>query len=166
MAAGPPGSLPAVARSNGIGLRRVTDMLRLTGLEAVADRRLKGFSLGMRQRLGIAIALLGDPQVLMFDEPVNGLDPEGITWFRQFFRELAAQGRTIFVSSHVMSEMELTADHLVIVGRGRLIADTPNRAHRVQRARDVLVRSPRADELAALITAAARPSRRTAAGSP
>ena len=117
--------LASIAQSNGIGRGRVAEMLRLTGLEAVANRRLKGFSLGMKQRLGIAVALLGDPPVLMFDEPVNGLDTEGIAWIRQFMRALAADGRTVLVSSHLMSEMAQTADRLIVVGRGRLIADTP-----------------------------------------
>ena len=115
----------SVAQSNGIGRRRVTEVLGLTGLESVADRRVKGFSLGMKQRLGIALALLGDPPVLMFDEPVNGLDPEGVHWIRQLFKSLAGEGRTVFVSSHLMSEMALTADHLIIIGRGRLLADMP-----------------------------------------
>src|SRR5215468_3790051 len=90
----------------------------------VADKRIKGFSLGMSQRLGIAAAMLGDPQVLMFDEPVNGLDPEGILWIRQFMQDEAARGRTVFVSSHLMSEMALTAEHLIVIGRGKLLADT------------------------------------------
>ena len=142
----------SIAQANGIGRRRVTDVLRLTGLEAVARRRVGGFSLGMKQRLGIAAALLGDPPVLMFDEPVNGLDPEGIHWIRGFFRELAADGRTVLVSSHLMSEMEQTADHLVIIGRGRLIADVPTGELIESSARrDVLVRCPRAAELAELI---------------
>jgi ABC-2 type transport system ATP-binding protein len=146
--------LLSIAQSNGIGRRRVAEMLGLTGLEAVADRRLKGFSLGMKQRLGIATALLGDPPILMFDEPVNGLDTEGILWIRQFFRELAAQGRTVLVSSHLMSEMAQMADHLIVIGRGKLLADMPaaqlieSSAHH-----DVLIRSPRAAELAALLTA-------------
>jgi ABC-2 type transport system ATP-binding protein len=116
--------LTSIAQSNGIDRRRVTEMLQLTGLEAVANRRLRGFSLGMKQRLGIAVALLGDPPVLMFDEPVNGLDTEGIAWIRQFFKALAADGRTVLVSSHLMSEMAQTADRLIVIGRGRLIADT------------------------------------------
>jgi ABC-2 type transport system ATP-binding protein len=146
--------LLAIAQSNGIGRSRVTEVLRLTGLEAVARRRAGGYSLGMKQRLGIAAALLGDPPVLMFDEPVNGLDPEGIHWIRGFFRELAGQGRTVLVSSHLMSEMAQTADHLVIIGRGRLLADTSTAALIESSARhDVLVRSPRAAELAALLTA-------------
>ena len=116
-------------------------MLGLTGLESVARRRVGGFSLGMKQRLGIAAALLGDPPVLMFDEPVNGLDPEGIGWIRGFFRELAADGRTVLVSSHLMSEMAQTADHLVIIGRGRLLADVPTQELIESSARrDVLVR--------------------------
>ena len=102
-------------------------MLSLVGLESVARRRVGGFSLGMRQRLGIAGALLGDPPLLLFDEPVNGLDPEGIRWIRGFLRSLAAEGRTVLVSSHLMSELEDTADHLVVIGRGRLIADTSMR---------------------------------------
>jgi ABC-2 type transport system ATP-binding protein len=144
--------LAAIAQSNGIGRGRVTEMLQLTGLEAVANRRLKGFSLGMKQRLGIAAALLGDPPVLMFDEPVNGLDTEGIAWIRQFLKALAADGRTVLVSSHLMSEMAQTADHLVIIGRGRLLADLPT-AELTGARRDVLLRSPRAAELAELITA-------------
>ena len=146
--------LASVARSNGIGRPRVTEVLRLTGLEAVANRRVKGFSLGMKQRLGIAAALLGDPPVLMFDEPVNGLDPEGVRWIRGFFRELATQGRTVLVSSHLMSEMALTADHLIIIGRGKLLADMPTAALISSSGRgDVLLRSPRAAELTGLITA-------------
>jgi ABC-2 type transport system ATP-binding protein len=146
--------LLSVAQSNGIGRRRVAEMLQLTGLEAVADRRLKGFSLGMKQRLGIAVALLGDPPVLMFDEPVNGLDTEGIAWIRQFMRALAADGRTVLVSSHLMSEMAQTADRLIVIGRGRLIADTTTAQLIESSTRsDVLVRSPRAAELASLIKA-------------
>ena len=144
----------SIAQSNGIGRRRVTEMLRLTGLEAVAGRRVGSFSLGMKQRLGIAVALLGDPPVLMFDEPVNGLDTEGIAWIRQFFKALAADGRTVLVSSHLMSEMAQTADHLIVIGRGRLLADVPT-ATLIESStrRDVLVRSPRADELAGLMAA-------------
>jgi ABC-2 type transport system ATP-binding protein len=144
----------SIARSNGIDRRRVAEVLRLTGLEAVAHRRLKGFSLGMKQRLGIAVALLGDPPVLMFDEPVNGLDTEGIAWFRQFIKALAGRGRTVLVSSHLMSEMAQTADHLIVIGRGRLIADVST-AQLIESStrRDVLVRSPQAAELAGLMTA-------------
>jgi ABC-2 type transport system ATP-binding protein len=146
--------LRSMAQANGIGQQRVTDVLRLTGLEAVARRRVGGFSLGMKQRLGIAAALLGDPPVLMFDEPVNGLDPEGILWIRGFFRELAADGRTVLVSSHLMSEMAQVADHLVVIGRGRLLADVST-AELIESSarRDVLLRSPRAGELAGLIKA-------------
>jgi ABC-2 type transport system ATP-binding protein len=115
--------LLGLAKTNGIGRRRVDEVLGLVGLAEVARKRSKGFSLGMRQRLGIAAALLGDPQILMFDEPVNGLDPEGILWIRTLMRSLAAEGRTVFVSSHLMSEMEHTADHLLVIGRGRLLAD-------------------------------------------
>jgi ABC-2 type transport system ATP-binding protein len=142
----------SIAQANGITKPRVTEVLGLTGLEAVARRRVGDFSLGMKQRLGIAAALLGDPPVLMFDEPVNGLDPEGIHWIRGFFRELAADGRTVLVSSHLMSEMAQTADHLVIIGRGRLLADVPT-AELIESSarRDVLLRTPRAAELAELI---------------
>ena len=146
--------LLSIARSNGIGRRRVAAVLQAAGLEAVAGRRIRSFSLGMKQRLGIAAALLGDPPVLMFDEPVNGLDPEGTHWIRQLFRSLAAEGRTVFVSSHLMSEMAVTADHLIIIGRGRLLADTSMEDFTSSSARrDVLVRSPRAGELAGLLTA-------------
>ena len=113
-----------LALSNDIPLRRVDDVLDLVGLSSVANRRAGKFSLGMSQRLGIAGATLGDPQVLLFDEPVNGLDPEGIRWVRHFLRDLAAEGRTVLVSSHLISEMALTADRLVVIGRGRLISDT------------------------------------------
>ncbi|HEY3006906.1 MAG TPA: ATP-binding cassette domain-containing protein [Micromonosporaceae bacterium] len=113
-----------MAHSNGLSRRRVDEVLEQVGLASVAKRRAGGFSLGMRQRLGIAGALLGDPPVLMFDEPVNGLDPEGIVWIRGLLRSLATEGRVIFVSSHLMSELEDTADHLLVLGRGRLIADT------------------------------------------
>ncbi|MBP2707565.1 ATP-binding cassette domain-containing protein [Microbispora sp. RL4-1S] len=113
-----------LAQSNGIGRRRIREVLELVGLAEVARRRPGGFSLGMRQRLGIAAALLGDPPVVLLDEPVNGLDPEGIRWIREFMRGLAAEGRTVLVSSHLMSEMALTADHLIVIGRGRLIVDT------------------------------------------
>ena len=147
--------LLSIAQSNGIGRRRVTELLQLTGLEAVVGRRVKGFSRGMKQRLGIAAALLGDPPVLLLDEPANGLDPEGIHWIRLLFKSLAAEGRTLLVSSHLMSEMALTADRLIIIGRGRLLADTPTeRFVDSSVRRDVLVRSPGAGELARLLTAA------------
>lgn len=115
--------LKGLARSNGIDLSRVQQVLEVVGMAEVADRRAGGYSLGMRQRLGIAAALLGDPPVLLFDEPVNGLDPEGIVWIRQFMRTLAAGGRTVLVSSHLMSEMAQTADHLIVIGRGKLLRD-------------------------------------------
>jgi ABC-2 type transport system ATP-binding protein len=146
--------LLSVALSNGIRRSRVTQVLELTGLDSVAGKRVRGYSLGMKQRLGIAAALLGDPPVLMFDEPVNGLDPDGVRWIRQLLRQLAADGHTVLVSSHLMSEMALTADHLIVIGRGRLLADTPTDSLTKSSARaDVLVRSPGARELAALLTA-------------
>ncbi|WP_240982846.1 ABC transporter ATP-binding protein, partial [Streptomyces sp. S3(2020)] len=115
--------LLCLAQLSGIPARRVDEVLGVVGLQDVARKRSKGFSLGMGQRLGIAAALLGDPQVLLFDEPVNGLDPEGILWVRNLMKSLAAEGRTVFVSSHLMSEMALTADHLIVIGRGQLLAD-------------------------------------------
>jgi ABC-2 type transport system ATP-binding protein len=113
-----------LAKTNSIGSGRIASTLEQVGLAGVARRRVGGFSLGMRQRLGIAAALLGDPGVLIFDEPVNGLDPQGVRWIRELMRALAAEGRTVLISSHLMSEMELTADRLIIIGRGRLLADT------------------------------------------
>jgi ABC-2 type transport system ATP-binding protein len=113
-----------LARTNGIGAGRVADTLDQVGLTDAARTRVGRFSLGMRQRLGIAAALLGDPGVLIFDEPVNGLDPQGVRWIRELMRSLAAEGRTVLISNHLMSEMELTADRLVIIGRGRLLLDT------------------------------------------
>ncbi|MFI6641189.1 ABC transporter ATP-binding protein [Streptomyces sp. NPDC050504] len=115
--------LLSLAQLSGIPAARVDEVLGVVGLQEVAKKRSKGFSLGMGQRLGIAAALLGDPQVLLFDEPVNGLDPEGILWVRNLMKKLASEGRTVFVSSHLMSEMALTADHLVVIGRGQLMAD-------------------------------------------
>ncbi|MBT2478111.1 AAA family ATPase [Streptomyces sp. ISL-94] len=115
--------LSALARSNRIPLTRVDEVLQEVGLAKAAARRIGGFSLGMKQRLGIAGALLGDPPVLLFDEPLNGLDPEGVLWVRGLFRRLASEGRTVFVSSHMMAEMEHTADRLIVIGQGRLIAD-------------------------------------------
>ncbi|MFD5462303.1 ABC transporter ATP-binding protein [Kitasatospora sp. NPDC127059] len=114
-----------LAQSNRIPERRVDEVLALVGLTPVARKRARGFSLGMGQRLGIASALLGDPEIVMFDEPVNGLDPEGILWIRNLMKRLAGEGRTVFVSSHLMSEMAVTADHLVVIGKGRLLADLP-----------------------------------------
>lgn len=117
--------LLALAATHRIPRRRVDEVIAITGLESVARKRVGGFSLGMGQRLGIAAALLGDPATLILDEPVNGLDPEGVIWVRELARSLAAQGRTIFLSSHLMSEMAQTADHIIVLGRGRVIADAP-----------------------------------------
>jgi ABC-2 type transport system ATP-binding protein len=117
------GHLAWLADSNGIGRRRVAEVLGLVGLSDVAGKRVGTFSLGMNQRLGIAAALLGDPETLMFDEPINGLDPDGIVWIRNLMKSLAAEGRTVFLSSHLMSEMAQTADHLLVIARGRIIAD-------------------------------------------
>lgn len=115
--------LLSIAQSNGIGRRRVEEVLDIVGLTSVAKRRAGLFSMGMSQRLGIGVALLGDPGLLIFDEPVNGLDPEGIVWIRNLMRSLASKGRTVFVSSHLMAEMALTADHVIVIGRGRLLAE-------------------------------------------
>jgi ABC-2 type transport system ATP-binding protein len=117
--------LRALARSNGIGVGRVEKVLETVGLTDVAGKQVGGFSLGMAQRLGIAAALLGDPGTLILDEPLNGLDPDGVRWVRTLLRSMAAEGRTVLLSSHLMSEMQLTADHLVVIGRGRLVADQP-----------------------------------------
>ncbi len=145
--------LRALAASNGLPRRRVDEVLDTTGITSVAGKRIKGFSLGMNQRLGIAAALLGDPKVLMFDEPINGLDPEGIQWIRQLMRRLASEGRTVFVSSHLMSEMSQTADHLIVIGRGRLIADLSTGDFiRKSSSNHVRVRSPQRDRLAELLT--------------
>ena len=119
--------LRVAARTNGIPLSRVDELLEEVGLAAVGGRRVKDYSLGMRQRLGIAAALLGDPEVLLFDEPVNGLDVDGVRWIRGLFRDLAAEGRTVLVSSHLMGEMQQTADHLLVIGRGELVADASTR---------------------------------------
>jgi hypothetical protein len=116
--------LLALAQTNGVPAKRVSEVIDMVGLAGVAGKRVGGFSLGMGQRLGVAAALLGDPQTVVLDEPVNGLDPEGVLWIRHLLRALADEGRTVFISSHLMSEMALTAQHLIIVGRGRLIADT------------------------------------------
>ena len=147
--------LLCLAQTNGISPRRVAEVLDIVGLSDVAGKRSKGVSLGMSQRLGIAAAMLGDPQVLMFDEPVNGLDPEGILWIRNLMRSLAADGRVVFVSSHLMSEMENTADHLIVVGRGRLIADC-GMAEFIERSsgQAVMVRTPSQDVLARAVAAA------------
>jgi ABC-2 type transport system ATP-binding protein len=145
--------LRALAVTNGIGRARVDEVIDMVGLGEVADRRVGGFSLGMAQRLGIAAALLGDPAVVLLDEPVNGLDPDGIRWIRQLLRGLAADGRTVFVSSHLMGEMALTADHLVIVGRGRLIADVSMAEMTASASGQVRVRTTRADDLGRLLSA-------------
>ena len=147
--------LLALAQTNGIGRDRVDEVLGIVGLADVAGKRSKGFSLGMRQRLGIAAALLGDPQILMFDEPVNGLDPEGILWIRTLMRSLAGEGRTVLVSSHLMSEMESTADHLLVIGRGRLLADC-GMAEFIARGsgQAVLVRTAQPDVLSRVVAAA------------
>src|SRR5690625_4443697 len=146
--------LRAIAATHGIPRSRVTDVIEMTGLRAVAHKRVGGFSLGMGQRLGIAAALLGDPRTLILDEPVNGLDPEGVKWVRNIVRYLASEGRTVFLSSHLMSEMSLTADHLLVIGRGKTIAGGP-----VQEIIDAVqgtsatVRTPRPAELAAALEA-------------
>jgi ABC-2 type transport system ATP-binding protein len=156
--------LLAMAQTHGIARRRVSEVIDLVGLSEVAHQRAGGFSLGMGQRLGIAAALLGDPSTVILDEPANGLDPEGILWIRTLLRSLAAEGRTVFLSSHLMSEMAQTAEHLVVVGRGRLIADTTvaEIVGRASRDAMVLVRTSQADELAGAlrrdgVTVRARP---------
>jgi len=147
--------LLCLAETNDLPRRRVGEVLELVGLTQVARKRSSGFSLGMGQRLGIAAALLGDPAILMFDEPVNGLDPEGILWIRNLMKSLAAQGRTVFVSSHLMSEMGNTADHLIVIGRGKLIADCTV-AEFIERnsQRSVRVRTPQGAALAKAVEAA------------
>ncbi|MGX7673267.1 ABC transporter ATP-binding protein [Plantactinospora sp. DSM 117369] len=144
-----------LAQSNRIPRSRVAEVLSLVGLQSVAKRRVGGFSLGMVQRLGIAAALLGDPPVLLFDEPVNGLDPEGIRWIRELMRGLAAEGRAVFVSSHLMSEMALTADHLVVIGQGRLLADTGMREFvEANSGTAVRIRTPEPERLRGVLVAA------------
>jgi len=144
--------LRCLAHTHGLPPRRVDEVIALTGLGGVAGKRAGGFSLGMRQRLGIAAALLGDPQALLLDEPVNGLDPEGVLWIRTMMKQLAAEGRTVLVSSHLMNEMAVTADHLIVIGRGRLLADCPaaefTGRHSGQRVR---VRTPDAARLAGVV---------------
>jgi ABC-2 type transport system ATP-binding protein len=145
--------LLSLAQTHGIPKRRVSDLIELVGLEAVAKKRAGQFSLGMGQRLGIAAALLGDPEVVMLDEPVNGLDPEGIRWIRDLLKSLAAEGRTVFLSSHLMSEMAMTADHLIVIGRGKLIADESVRDFVRRHSRNIVrVRSPQAAELAEVVS--------------
>ena len=149
--------LRALARSNALPAGRVDEVLDMVGLASVARKRVKGYSLGMSQRLGIAAALLGDPEVLLFDEPVNGLDPEGILWIRNLMRSLAGQGKTVLVSSHLMSEMAQTADQLLVIGRGRLLADVSTDQFvdggGVGGRSPVLVRSPAREELGRLLIA-------------
>ena len=141
--------LLAMAATHGIPKRRVHEVIGMTGLDSVAGKRVGSYSLGMGQRLGIAAAMLGDPATLILDEPVNGLDPEGVLWVRQFARHLAGQGRTVFLSSHLMSEMAQTADHIVVLGRGRVLADAPVETILAGAARQaVRVRTPQAEELA------------------
>ena len=153
--------LRQLAASNGISTKRVEEVLEITGLTSVAKKRVKGFSLGMGQRLGIAAALLGDPGVLLFDEPVNGLDPEGVKWVRETCRRLAGEGRTVFISSHLMSEMAQTADHLLVIGRGRILTAGPVNDVIASATTDrVRVASPQATQLAELMASrnlAARP---------
>jgi ABC-2 type transport system ATP-binding protein len=146
--------LLAMAATHGIATRRVDEVIELTGLQSVASKRVGGFSLGMGQRLGIAAALLGDPRTLILDEPVNGLDPEGVLWVRNIAKYLASEGRTVFLSSHLMSEVALTADHVIVIGRGRILADSPVAEFVDGAARKtVRVRSPQATELADLLKA-------------
>jgi ABC-2 type transport system ATP-binding protein len=147
--------LLALAQSNAIPVSRVDEVLGLVGMEGVAGKRVGGFSLGMGQRLGIAAALLGDPPVLMFDEPLNGLDPEGIVWIRQLMQHLAGEGRTVFVSSHLMNEMAVTADHLIVIGQGKLLRDEGmNEFVESSSQHWVLVRSPQLAELSSQLEAA------------
>jgi ABC-2 type transport system ATP-binding protein len=143
-----------LAQTQGLPSRRVDEVLDLVGLREVARKRTKGYSLGMGQRVGIAAAMLGDPSVLLLDEPVNGLDPEGILWVRNLIKKLAGEGRTVFVSSHLMNEMAVTADHLIVIGKGKLIADCSTHEF-ISRSseKSVLVRSPDAAQLADLIDA-------------
>jgi ABC-2 type transport system ATP-binding protein len=146
--------LLAMAATHGIGKARVQEVIGMTGLESVARKRVGGFSLGMGQRLGIAAAMLGDPATLILDEPVNGLDPEGVLWVRNLVRHLASEGRTVFLSSHLMSEMAQTADHLIVLGRGRIVADAPVSDILAGAARGVVqLRSPQADRLLEILSA-------------
>jgi ABC-2 type transport system ATP-binding protein len=148
------GHLLAIAATHSIPRARVDEVIGLTGLDAVAGKRVGGFSLGMGQRLGIAAALLGDPATLILDEPVNGLDPEGVIWVRKLARHLAGEGRTVFLSSHLMSEMAQTADHIVVLGRGRVIADAAvSEILALASGTAVRVRTPDAERFAALLTA-------------
>ncbi|MEU0084200.1 ATP-binding cassette domain-containing protein [Streptomyces sp. NPDC006274] len=158
-------NLLCLAQSNRIPERRVGEVLDLVGLTPVARKKSKGFSMGMGQRLGIASALLGDPEILMFDEPVNGLDPEGIHWIRNLMKTLAQEGRTVFVSSHLMSEMALTADHLIVIGQGKLLADTSMADFIHENSRSyVRVRSPQQEQLRDLLHAAGMTAVETGSG--
>jgi ABC-2 type transport system ATP-binding protein len=158
--------LLALARSNGISRARVDELVDFVGLTGVARKRVGGFSLGMGQRLGIAAALLGNPGTLILDEPANGLDPEGIRWIRDLMRDVAAEGRTVLVSSHLMSEMAQTADQLIVIGRGRLLADTTVEEFIQRGASDVIrVRSPQLPQLAALLVAPGVTAEQSADGS-
>ncbi|MEU1084798.1 ATP-binding cassette domain-containing protein [Streptomyces sp. NPDC005908] len=157
--------LLCLAQTQGIGRRRVEEVIEQVGLAPVARKRAGGFSLGMGQRLGIAAALLGDPAALVLDEPVNGLDPEGILWIRTLMKSLAAEGRAVFVSSHLMNEMAVTADHLVVIGRGRLVADCSTEEF-IERStqQSVLVRTPDGGQLAELLRGKGASVSRTAGG--
>jgi ABC-2 type transport system ATP-binding protein len=157
--------LRVMAATTGIGRRRVDEVIEMVGLADVASQRAGSFSLGMGQRLGIASALLADPQTLILDEPVNGLDPDGVRWIRNLLRRLADEGRTVFLSSHLMSEMALTADHVIVVGRGRLIRDQSMAEFIAAASAEVVrVRSPQARELAGLLTGEGVTVRDTADG--
>ncbi|MBC2869380.1 ABC transporter ATP-binding protein [Streptomyces mexicanus] len=157
--------LLCLAQTQGIGRHRVEEVIEQVGLASVAHKRAGGFSLGMGQRLGIAAALLGDPAALVLDEPVNGLDPEGIVWIRNLMKSLAAEGRAVFVSSHLMNEMAVTADHLIVIGRGRLVADCSTEEF-IERSteRSVLVRTPDGTQLAGLLRREGATVTRTAEG--
>ncbi|SJM69296.1 ABC transporter, ATP-binding protein [Frigoribacterium sp. JB110] len=144
--------LRAVAATHGIGRARVDEVIDLAGLASVARKRVGGFSLGMSQRLGIAVALLGDPGTLILDEPVNGLDPDGVTWMRELLRGLASEGRTVFLSSHLLTELALVASHVIVIGRGRILADTPVDA--LTQGKSVRVRTAGLDDLKLLLTRA------------
>jgi ABC-2 type transport system ATP-binding protein len=154
------GHLLAIAATHSIRSTRVDEVIELTGLGSVASKRVGGFSLGMGQRLGIAAALLGDPATLILDEPVNGLDPEGVIWVRNLAKHLAKEGRTVFLSSHLMSEMAQTADHIIVLGRGRVIADSPVADFLALASGSVVrVRTPDADRFATLLAGAGQVSR-------
>ncbi|HWA66178.1 MAG TPA: ABC transporter ATP-binding protein [Mycobacteriales bacterium] len=140
-----------LAASQGIGFARVDELLELVGIANAADRRVGGFSLGMGQRLGVAVALLGDPGVVILDEPVNGLDVDGVRWIRELLRSLAQEGRTVLLSSHLLAEVSVTADHLVVIQRGRLVADCPTGQLTADETANVLVVAPQRDQLAAVL---------------